>query len=52
MNDALNQPDVKERLASLGVEPGGGGAAEFAKLIEADTKRYGDAIRRLGIKAD
>lgn len=52
VNNALNQPDVKERLASLGVEPGGGSPTDFAKLIEADTKRYGDAIRRMGIKAD
>jgi tripartite-type tricarboxylate transporter receptor subunit TctC len=52
VNAALNQPNVKERLASLGVEPGGGSPAEFAKLIEADTKRYTDAIKRLGIKAE
>ena len=52
VNDALAMPDVKERLASLGVEPGGGSAADFGKLLETETKRYGDAIRRLGIKAD
>ena len=48
----LRQPDVKERLAALGVEPGGGSAADFARLIADDTKRAGEAIRRLGIKAD
>lgn len=48
----LREPDVKERLAQLGVEPGGGSAAEFAALLAADTKRAGDAIRRLGIKAN
>jgi len=52
INDALHLPDVKERLASLGVEAGGGSPADFARLIDADTKRYGDAIRRLGIKVD
>jgi tripartite-type tricarboxylate transporter receptor subunit TctC len=52
VNDALAQPDVKERLLSLGVEAGAGSPAEFAKLIESDAKRYGDAIRRLGIKAE
>lgn len=52
VNDALGQPDVKERLASLGVEPGGGSAADFGQLLQAETKRYGDAIRRLGLKAD
>jgi tripartite-type tricarboxylate transporter receptor subunit TctC len=48
----LHQPDVKERLAALGVEPGGGSPADFAKLIDSDTRRAGEAIRRLGIKAD
>jgi tripartite-type tricarboxylate transporter receptor subunit TctC len=48
----LQQADVKERLAAIGVEPGGGSTADFAKLIETDTKRAGDAIRRLGITAD
>lgn len=52
INDALQQPDVKERLASLAVEAGGGSPEEFARLIETDTRRYGDAIRRLGIKVD
>jgi tripartite-type tricarboxylate transporter receptor subunit TctC len=52
VNEALNLPDVKARLAALGVEPGGGSAADFAKLIAADTLRYGEAIRRLGIKVD
>ncbi|CAN5714254.1 tripartite tricarboxylate transporter substrate binding protein [soil metagenome] len=52
VNAALALPDVKEKLASLGVEPGGGTPAEFTALIEGDTKRYGDAIRRLGIKVD
>lgn len=52
VNDALSLPDVKERLASLGVEPGGGSAADFGRLLESETKRYGDAIRRMGIKAD
>jgi tripartite-type tricarboxylate transporter receptor subunit TctC len=52
VNAALSQPDVKERLASLGVEPGGGSPEDFAKLIEADSTRYSDAIKRLAIKAD
>lgn len=52
VNNTLNQQDVKDRLTALGVEPAGGSSADFAKLIEADAKRYGDAIRRLGIKVD
>jgi tripartite-type tricarboxylate transporter receptor subunit TctC len=52
LDTILHQPDVKERLVALGVEPGGGSAADFARLIESDTRRASDAIRRLGIKAD
>ena len=47
----LQRPDVRERLASLGVEPGGGTASAFGALIDADTKRAHEAIRRLGLAA-
>ncbi len=50
VNDTLALPDVKERMSNLGVEPGGGSPQDFAHLIAEDTKRYGEAIRRLGIK--
>ncbi|MBN8754671.1 MULTISPECIES: tripartite tricarboxylate transporter substrate binding protein [Variovorax] len=52
VNAALAMPDVKERLQALGVEPAHGSPAEFGQLILSETKRYGDAIRRLGLKAD
>jgi tripartite-type tricarboxylate transporter receptor subunit TctC len=48
----LAQPDVKSKLAELGLEPGGGDSAEFGKLIDSETRRAGDAIRRLGLRAD
>ncbi|VTU31409.1 tripartite tricarboxylate transporter substrate binding protein [Variovorax sp. PBL-E5] len=52
VNAVLAQPEVRERLARLGVEPGGGIPADFGRLIESETKRYGDAIRRLGLKPE
>lgn len=52
VNAALAMPDVKERLQALGVEPAHGSPAEFGQLIASETQRYGDAIRRLGLKAD
>ena len=51
INAALAQPQVAQRLRELGVEPAGGGSAEFARLIASETRRYGDAIRRLGLSA-
>jgi tripartite-type tricarboxylate transporter receptor subunit TctC len=48
----LAQADVKARMADLGLEPGGGSGADFGKLIDSETRRAGDAIRRLGLRAD
>lgn len=52
INAALQLPQVRQRLASLGVEPGGGTPVAFGALLAGDAGRYGDAIRRLGIKAE
>lgn len=52
INALLNEPDTKSRLQALGVEAGTGSPADFGKLIASDTRRYGEAIRKLGIKAD
>jgi tripartite-type tricarboxylate transporter receptor subunit TctC len=52
LNAALQQPELRERLSGLGLESGGGTPAEFQKLIETDTQRYGEAIRRMGIKVE
>lgn len=52
VNAALAQPAVQQRLKALGVEPGGGTSAAFGQLIAAETVRYGDAIRRLGLRAE
>lgn len=52
VNGALAQPAVQQRLQALGVEPGGGTPAAFGQLIAAETTRYGEAIRRLGLRAE
>ncbi len=48
----LSQPDVRARMAGLGLEVGGGSSDEFQKLIVSDTQRYSDAIRAMGIKPE
>jgi tripartite-type tricarboxylate transporter receptor subunit TctC len=48
----LAQPDVQKKLADLGMEVGGGTPAQFATLIQQDTGRATDAIRRMGLKAE
>ena len=52
VNAVLTQTDVKERLHALGLEAGGGAPEAFGALLASESKRYGDAIRRLGIKAE
>jgi tripartite-type tricarboxylate transporter receptor subunit TctC len=49
---ALALPDVKGRLATLGFEPIGSTAAEFAKYIDAESARYGQIIKDAKIKAE
>lgn len=49
IDDILQQPDVKQQFAGLGIEPYGGSIARFQQLLETDTQRVGDAIRRLGM---
>ena len=48
----LDQAEVRDRLTSLSLDIGGGSAASFGALIESDARRYGDTIRRLGIRVD
>jgi tripartite-type tricarboxylate transporter receptor subunit TctC len=49
---ALNAPDVRERLVGMGATPVGNTPAEFARLVSAESARWGDVIRKAGIRAD
>src|SRR5688572_3040625 len=49
---ALKAPDVRERFASLSVEPGGGSRAEFADYVRAEIAKYGRIVKQLGIRAE
>lgn len=52
LNKVLALPDVGERFLSLGLEPGGGSAADLVKLMEADTQRWGPVVKASGFRAD
>jgi tripartite-type tricarboxylate transporter receptor subunit TctC len=47
---ALNDPAVQARIAELGIVPGGGTAEALDDLIKSEIARWGDVIRRAGIK--
>ena len=48
----LAMPDVRERFASLGVDPSGVPGAEFATIIAADIARWTAVAKAANITAE
>ena len=48
----LGLADVKERLTSIGMEPGSGTPAEFESYIRAETDKWQRVIKASGFKAE
>jgi tripartite-type tricarboxylate transporter receptor subunit TctC len=48
----LAKPELKEKLAALGMEAGGGKPQELAAAIQSETARWSDVIRKRNIKAE
>jgi tripartite-type tricarboxylate transporter receptor subunit TctC len=51
-NEVLKDPAVKAALDAQGLTVVGGSAADFKRVIDADVKRWGPVIDKLGIKLD
>jgi tripartite-type tricarboxylate transporter receptor subunit TctC len=49
---ALATPALKERLLSQGAIPSGSPPAEFAKFIDAETKKWAQVVKASGAKVD
>jgi tripartite-type tricarboxylate transporter receptor subunit TctC len=50
---ALQEPEVQQRLRQLGYEPGGADEpAQVAAFIASEMRKWGDLIRRAGIRAE
>ena len=52
VNAVLADPAIRERLAAAGMAPGGGTSAAFRALLDADMKKWGGIIKRLGVQLD
>ena len=52
MNAALADPDVKARLADLGLTPLAGSPADFGRFIAAEAEKWGKVIRAANIKVE
>ena len=51
-NEALQLPDVREKLAGAGLDVLGGTPQVLADFMKADNERYGKLAKELNIKAD
>jgi tripartite-type tricarboxylate transporter receptor subunit TctC len=49
---ALAQPDVKEKLATLGLEPNPGTPEALTSLMEAETAKWAKVVKASGAKPD
>jgi len=52
VNQALQDPEVRERLARLGIEPVGGTPAQFSAMLEKDGGKWSKIITERQIKPD
>jgi tripartite-type tricarboxylate transporter receptor subunit TctC len=51
-NAVLQDPAVRQALDAQGLTVVGGSAADFQRAIDADVKRWGPVINRIGLKLD
>ena len=52
VNAALAEPAVRDSFIKQGLIPGGGSSADFKAFIEAEARKWGAIIERVGIKID
>ena len=52
LNQMLRDPDLRERLAALAFEPGGGTPQAFAAYVKAEIAKWGKVVREGNIKAE
>jgi tripartite-type tricarboxylate transporter receptor subunit TctC len=49
VNEVAKDPETLKRFANLNVEPLGGSPEDLRKLIQEETQRWGDVIKKAGI---
>jgi tripartite-type tricarboxylate transporter receptor subunit TctC len=50
MAEALAAPDVKDKLAGLGLDPSGNTPEEFARMIASESRKWSEIVKKAGIK--
>jgi tripartite-type tricarboxylate transporter receptor subunit TctC len=51
-NRALAEPAVAERIRGVGSEPGQASRADFARMVRDDHARWGEVVKRAGIRVE
>jgi tripartite-type tricarboxylate transporter receptor subunit TctC len=51
-NNAIQLPEIKQRLIDLGVEPTGGDAAAFARILSTEVPKMTQVIKGANITVD
>ena len=51
-NKALSAPDVRARLAALGVDPAGGTTADMTQFVRSDAERWAQIVRQANVKVE
>jgi tripartite-type tricarboxylate transporter receptor subunit TctC len=52
VNKVLKDTEVVGKITSAGVSMGGGSPGEFAAFVKTDYERWGDIVRKSGVKLD
>ena len=52
INRAITSQTFRDRFAAIGDEPAGGTPEEFAELIQKDSAKWGEVVRRSGARLD
>jgi len=52
LRQALDAPDVRQRLAEVAAEPFPGGRADAARFVDSEIERFAKVIKAFGIKAE
>ncbi|WP_253072984.1 Bug family tripartite tricarboxylate transporter substrate binding protein, partial [Cupriavidus oxalaticus] len=52
MDAVLHQPDVRARLIDYGIDPVGGKPEQFQAFIKAEAVRWGEVVRKSGVKLE
>jgi tripartite-type tricarboxylate transporter receptor subunit TctC len=52
INAVIEEPDTRRRFAQLNIYPAGGSTADMRSLIAAETRRWGEVIKKAGIQPE